>query len=149
VEFRRQDHDFDVHTKIVVSPEDDIELRRTTIENRSRSRRTIDVTSYAEVVLAPPAADQIHPAFSNLFVQAEIIEQRRAILCTRRPRSESEKNPWMFHLMAVHGKKIEQISYETDRTQFIGRGNTVSDPQAMGSPCRSLWNTLGQSGFGA
>ena len=58
VEFRRQDHDFDVHTKIVVSPEDDIELRRTTIENHSRSRRTIDVTSYAEVVLAPPCRGQ-------------------------------------------------------------------------------------------
>jgi len=144
VEFRRQDHDFDVHTKIVVSPEDDIELRRTTIENRSRSRKTIDVTSYAEVVLAPPAADQIHPAFSNLFVQAEIIEQRRAILCTRRPRSQDEKNPWMFHLMAVHGAEIEQISYETDRTQFIGRGNTVSDPEAMGSPA-DLFGTLSGS----
>jgi len=144
VEFRRQDHDFNVHTKIVVSPEDDIELRRTTIENRSRSRKTIDVTSYAEVVLAPPAADKIHPAFSNLFVQAEIIEQRRAILCTRRPRSETEKNPWMFHLMAVHGANIEQISYETDRLQFIGRGNSVSDPQAMGSPS-DLFGTLSGS----
>lgn len=144
VEFRRQDHDFHVHTKIVVSPEDDIELRRTTIENHSRSRKTIDVTSYAEVVLAPPAADKIHPAFGNLFVQAEIIEQRRAILCTRRPRSETEKNPWMFHLMAVHGTDIEQISYETDRLQFIGRGNTVSDPQAMGSPS-DLFGTLSGS----
>ena len=144
VEFRRQDNDFNVHTKIAVSPEDDIELRRTTIENRSRSRRTIDVTSYAEVVLAPPATDKIHPAFSNLFVQAEIIEQRRAILCTRRPRSESEKNPWMFHLMAVYGAKIEQISYETDRMQFIGRGNTVSNPQAMGSPA-DLFGTLSGS----
>ncbi len=144
VEFRRQDHDFHVHTKIVVSPEDDIELRRTIIENRSRSRRTLDVTSYAEVVLAPPAADKIHPAFSNLFVQSEIIEPRRAILCTRRPRSETEKNPWMFHLMAVHGAEIGQISYETDRMQFIGRGNTVSDPQAMGSPS-DLFGTLSGS----
>lgn len=144
VEFRRQDYDFDVHTKIVVSPEDDIELRRTTIENRSRSPRTIDVTSYAEVVLAPPAADTMHPAFSNLFVQTEIIEQRRAILCARRPRSENEKNPWMFHLMAVHGAEIEQISYETDRMQFIGHGNTVSDPQAMGYPS-DLFGTLSGS----
>jgi cellobiose phosphorylase len=144
VEFRRKDHDFDVHTKIVVSPEDDIELRRTTIENRSRSPRTIDVTSYAEVVLALPAADTIHPAFSNLFVQAEIIEQRRAILCTRRPRSENEKNPWMFHLMAIHGTEIEQISYETDRMQFIGHGNSVNDPQAMGYPT-DLFGTLSGS----
>ena len=71
-EFRRRDHDFDTHTEIAVSPEDDIELRRITITNRSRTRRAIEVTSYAEVVLASPAADALHPAFSNLFVQTEI-----------------------------------------------------------------------------
>ena len=130
-EFRRHDHDFETHTEIVVSPEDDIELRRIHITNRSRSRRTIEVTSYAEVVLAPSAAEALHPAFSNLFVQTEIIDPRRAILCTRRPRSLEESEPWMFHLMAVHGADIGEISYETDRLQFIGRGNTVASPQAL------------------
>jgi len=130
-EFRRRDHDIDTHTEIAVSPEDDIELRRITITNRGRTRRTIEVTSYAEVVLAPPAADALHPAFSNLFVQTEIVEHRQAILCTRRPRSRDEHAPWMFHLMAVHGAEIGEVSYETDRLRFIGRGNSVADPQAM------------------
>ena len=130
-EFRCREHDFDTHTEIAVSPEDDIELRRITITNRARIRRTIDITSYAEVVLASPAADALHPAFSNLFVQTEIIHHRQAILCTRRPRSLEEQPPWMFHLMAVHGAEIGEVSYETDRMQFIGRGNTVADPQAM------------------
>ncbi len=130
-EFRRRDHDIDTHTEIAVSPEDDIELRRITITNRGRTRRTIEVTSYAEVVLAPPAADELHPAFSNLFVQTEIVEHRQAILCTRRPRSRDEHAPWMFHLMAVHGAEIGEVSYETDRLRFIGRGNSVADPQAM------------------
>ena len=130
-EFRCRDHDLDTHTEIAVSPEDDIELRRITIINRSGKRRAIDVTSYAEVVLASPAADALHPAFSNLFVQTEILRRQRAILCTRRPRSQGEHAPWMFHLMAVHGANIGEISYETDRLQFIGRGNTVAYPQAM------------------
>lgn len=130
-EFRCSDHDYDIHTEIAVSPEDDIELRRVRITNRARTRRSIDVTSYAEVVLAAPAADAQHPAFSNLFVQTEIIRRQRAILCTRRPRSQGDRVPWMFHLMAVHGAEIGEVSYETDRMQFIGRGNTVSDPQAM------------------
>ena len=130
-EFRCRDHGYDTHTEIAVSPEDDIELRRITITNRARGRREIDVTSYAEVVLAPPAADALHPAFSNLFVQTEIIRRQQAILCTRRPRSQGEQAPWMFHLMAVHGAEIGDVSYETDRMQFIGRGNTVADPQAM------------------
>ncbi len=131
VEFRRRDHDFDTYTEIAVSPEDDVELRRITITNHSRTRRVIDVTSYAEVVLASPAADALHPAFSNLFVQTEILHQQRAILCTRRPRSLDEHSPWMFHLMAVHGAQVEEASYETDRMRFIGRGNTIADPQAM------------------
>ena len=130
-EFRRRDNDFEAHTEIVVSPEDDIELRRLRITNRSRTRRTIDVTSYAEVALASPAADALHPAFSNLFVQTEIVAQRQAILCTRRPRSQDEAPPWMFHLMATHGVDSSDVSYETDRSAFIGRGRTVAAPQAM------------------
>jgi len=133
-EFRCRAHEFDTHTEIAVSPEDDIELRRIRITNRSHARRTIDVTSYAEVVLASPAADALHPAFSNLFVQTEILRPQRAILCTRRPRSQGEHAPWMFHLMAVHGADIGEISYETDRSRFIGRGKTVVDPQAMSGP---------------
>jgi cellobiose phosphorylase len=130
-EFRRRDLEYDTHTEIVVSPEDDIELRRVHITNRARTRRTIEVTSYAEVVLAPPAADALHPAFSNLFVQTEIISERQAILCTRRPRSLAEQPPWMFHLTAVHGAAGGEISYETDRMRFIGRGRTAAAPQAM------------------
>ena len=102
-EFRRRDRGFDTHTEIAVSPEDDIELRRITITNTSRSRKTIEVTSYAEVVLTSAAADALHPAFSNLFVQTEILREQQAIVCTRRPRSREEHPPWLCHLMAVHG----------------------------------------------
>ncbi|ARO87638.1 cyclic beta 1-2 glucan synthetase [Nitrosospira lacus] len=131
VEFRRRDLDFDTHTEITVSPEDDIELRRVRITNRAWTHRTIEVTSYAEVVLSTPAADAQAPAFGNLFVQTEILHERHAILCSRRPRSQSDPVPWMFHLMMVHDIGSEATSYETDRMAFIGRGNNVSHPQAM------------------
>lgn len=130
-EFRRRDFSLETHAEIVVSPEDDIELKRVHITNRFRKKRIIEITSYAEVVLATQAADEAHPAFSNLFVQTEINEQRNAILCTRRPRSVEEKAPWMFHLMKVHNAEILNISYETDRDQFIGRGNNINQPQVM------------------
>jgi cyclic beta-1,2-glucan synthetase len=133
-EFRRRDHDYDTHTEIVVSSEDDIELRRLRITNRAATRREIEVTTYAEVVLAPPAADTLHPAFSNLFVRTEIVRERQAILCTRRPRSATERSPWMFHLMAVRGGEAGEISYETDRARFIGRGCTLVAPHAIDQP---------------
>jgi cellobiose phosphorylase len=132
-EFRGRNYGLDTHTEIAVSPEDDIELRRIHVTNHSRTRRAIDVTSYAEVVLASPAADALHPAFSNLFVQTEILRERQAILCTRRPRSLGEHAPWMCHLMILHGADTGEVSYETDRMRFIGRGHTIADPQAMGS----------------
>jgi cyclic beta-1,2-glucan synthetase len=130
-EFRRRDGDFDTHTEIAISPEDDIELRRVRVTNRSSVRRTVEVTSYAEVVLASPAADALHPAFSKLFVQTEIVGARQAILCSRRPRSRDEQVPWMFHVMAVHDADIGEFSYETDRSRFIGRGRTLAAPRAM------------------
>lgn len=130
-EIRRSDHDIESYCEIVVSPEDDIELRRLKISNHSRVRRVIEITSYAEVVLAPPAADAIQTSFGNLFVQTEVLNARHAILCTRRPRSVSEAMPWMFHRLATNGSDIGMVSYETDRMRFIGRGNTLASPQAM------------------
>ncbi len=82
------------------------------------------------MVLAPPAADALHSAFSNLFVQTEIIARRAAILCTRRPRSRDEHTPISFQLMTVHGNAAAP-SFETDRVRFIGRGGTLAAPRAL------------------
>ncbi|MGQ0698215.1 MAG: glucoamylase family protein, partial [Panacagrimonas sp.] len=130
-EFRRRDGDIESHTEIVVSPEDDIELRRVRLTNHGRARREIELTSYAEVVLAHAGADASHPAFSNLFVQTEWLRGERAILCKRRPRSLDEATPCMFHLMAVRGAPAGSLSFETDRLRFIGRGNTAAAPEAL------------------
>ncbi len=131
IEFRRRDHELETHTDIAVSPEDDIELRRVRIINRSRIRRTIDLTSYAEVVLAPAIADELHRVFSNLFVQTEIIQSRHAIICTRRPRSRLEQPPWMFHLFVLHGADSSRTSFETDRSRFIGRCGSTANPRSL------------------
>lgn len=130
-EFRRTDDQIETYTQISVSPEDDIELRRVTLTNRSETPRTIEVTSYAEVVLAAQAQDEAHPAFSNLFVQTELVRTRQAIYGTRRPRSSEERPPWLTHMMAVRGDTIGEASYETDRMRFIGRGRTLAAPAAL------------------
>ena len=130
-EFRSRVQDIDTYAEIVVSSEDDVELRSISITNRSRRRRRIELTSYAEVVLTTPAADTTHPSFSNLFVQTEIVRKRYAILCTRRPSSKDEKTPWMLHLIAADKIDVDDISYETDRSKFIGRGRTAADPAAL------------------
>ncbi len=130
-EYRRVDHGIEAHTEVSVSPEDDVEIRRVTLTNLSDQTRKIEVTSYAEVVMAPLNADLAHRAFSNLFVQTEILPGHGAILCRRRPREPEEDTPWMFHLLAVPGGVGADTSYETDRARFIGRGRTAADPLAF------------------
>ena len=78
--FRRLDAGLETRTEVVVSPEDDAELRRVSITNHSHRARSLDLTSYAEVVLAPGAADLAHPAFSNLFVETRQVPERDALM---------------------------------------------------------------------
>ena len=133
-EFRLREQGIDAYTEVVVSPEDDIELRRLRLTNRSHARRSIEVTSYTEVVLATAASDAQHPAFSKLFVQTEVLDEPPIVLCTRRPRGLNDPSPWMFHLMAVHGAESEHALHETDRARFIGRGRSLHAPDAMRNP---------------
>ncbi|MDB6127675.1 MAG: Cellobiose phosphorylase, partial [Verrucomicrobia bacterium] len=141
-EFRQQSAGLDIHTQISVSPEDDLELRRVTLSNRGAAPRAIELTSYAEVVLAPAAADMAHPAFSNLFVQTELVQPSSAILATRRARAEGEKPPWLFTLLVGQGGEQGEISCETDRSRFVGRGGTIARPAAM-QVAGALSNTAG------
>lgn len=131
VEFKRIDESFETKTEIVVSPEDDVEIRRIKITNRSAGSKTLEVTSYTEIVIADQSADEAHPAFSNLFVQTEIDENAGAILSTRRPRSKDSRPPWMFHTLSLYGADSENISYETNRSNFVGRGRTIISPEAL------------------
>ena len=142
-EFRARNLDFDTHLEIVVSPEDDIELRRLHVTNRAAFAKTLEITTYAEVVLASPSNDAMHPAFSKLFVQTELLPSLQAILCSRRPRASDEPTPWMCHLLAAHGVDIDEISYETDRMRFIGRGRSLVSPAALDAGCGQLSNTAG------
>jgi len=130
-EFRSRLHEIDTHTEIAVSPENDVEVRRITLTNHSNEARSIEVTSYAEIVLNTAAADLAHPAFSNLFIQTQIVPQQNAILCSRRPRASHEKLPWIGHLLLVHGNEVGTVSFETDRAQFIGRGGNLVSPAAL------------------
>jgi cyclic beta-1,2-glucan synthetase len=133
----------EAHTAISVSPEDDVELRRITLRNRTGETRMIELTSYAEVVLAPLAADAAHPAFSNLFVQTEFARESSAILCTRRARTAEEHPPWLLHLMVVPGgETVGELSCETDRARFIGRGRSTARPAALHTVA-PLSNTAG------
>ena len=142
VEIVRRDGTITTTLQVAVSPENDAEARRITITNVGRRACEIEVTSYAEVVLAPDAADAAHPAFSNLFVQTEFVADIGAVLATRRRRSPDEPSIWAAHLAVVEGEVIGRAQFETDRARFLGRGRGIRTPISVidGQP---LSNTSG------
>ena len=141
-EFWRRDAGILTHTEIIVSPEDNAEVRRVSVTNQSSRTREIELTSYMEVVLAPPAADAAHPAFSNLFIETEFIAAENALLARRRPRSETDEPLWGVHTVVTEGESVGAVQYETDRSRFLGRGHTPSAPVAVMED-RPLSNTTG------
>ena len=142
-EFKRFDSDFDTLTEIVVSPEDDVEIRRVKITNKSSSTKRLHLTSFAEIALAAPADDDSHQAFSKLFVQSRLIPKRQAIVFNRRPRRPEDKTPFAFHLLAVRGTQGGKVTYETDRLAFTGRGRDASCPEAVFGTGEELGNGSG------
>jgi cyclic beta-1,2-glucan synthetase len=141
-EFARRDGSIATDLTIVVSGEHDAEIRRVSLTNLGSRGREIELTSYAEIVLAPPAADAAHPAFQNLFVRTEFAPDIGALLATRRPRSKDERPIWAAHVAAVEGESGGVIQYETDRARFLGRGRSVRSPVSV-IDGRPLSNTVG------
>ncbi|MEX2547052.1 MAG: glucoamylase family protein, partial [Chloroflexota bacterium] len=141
-EFSRRDGSIVTGLTIVVSAEHDAEIRRVSLTNLGSHAREIELTSYAEIALAPQAADAAHPAFQNLFVQTEFAADIGALLATRRPRSKDEQPIWAAHVAAVEEETGGVIQYETDRARFLGRGRSVRSPVSVidGHP---LSNTVG------
>jgi cyclic beta-1,2-glucan synthetase len=141
-EFRRTDAGIVTSTEIIVSPEDNTELRRVRVTNNTNRTRDIELTSYMEVVLAPGAADLAHSAFSNLFVQTEFVSNESGLLATRRRRSETEEEVWGLHVVIAEGETVGAVQYETDRARFLGRGHAAANPIAI-TEGRPLSNTVG------
>lgn len=126
-EFSRHDGSLSSVLEVLVSGEDDGEVRRITLVNNGRRSQEIELTSYAELVLAPAAADDAHPAFSKLFVQTEYVAEYAALVATRRLRSGTETPVWAAHFAVVEGALTAPVEYESDRARFLGRGRTLRD----------------------
>ncbi len=131
VTLHRADGDIDTRTEIVVVPADSAEVRIVTVTNNGDATRDIELTSYGEIVMAPPAGDRLHPAFSNLFVETEWHDWCTAITAKRRPRSAEERELWCVHVVDAGKERVGKTSYETSRARFLGRGRTTRDPAAL------------------
>lgn len=140
--FTRHDGTLQTRLEVLISAEDDAEVRRLSISNTGPATRRCDVTSYAELVLARPESDLAHPAFSKLFVETEYLPGAGAILATRRRRAPDEPGIWAGHLAVEEAGLAGPPEFETDRARFLGRGHTIHNAVAMAGE-HPLSNTVG------
>ncbi len=134
----RVDGEISTELRVIVSVEDDVELRQLSITNHGRNILEIEVTSYCEVVLAPFDADRAHPAFSNLFMQTEFAPEISGLIASRRPRSEKEALVFLAQTLTTTAKQISEMEYETDRSRFLGRNKSTRYPEAIKNKFLSL-----------
>ena len=94
-------------------------------------------------MLAPPAADAAHPAFSNLSVSTECVAELDTLLATRRPTlARARPTVWLAHVVGVEGETVGALQWETDARAFLGRGRGIRTPEAV-IDGRPLSNTVG------
>ncbi len=131
VTFHRADDAIETRTDVAVVPDEAAEVRRVTVTNNGSRVREVELTSYGEIVLAPPDVDRDHPAFGNLFVETEWHEWCTAITARRRPRSPADPALWCVHVVDAGKDRVGSVSFETDRARFQGRGRTLREPVAL------------------
>ena len=129
-EFERRGVNIETRLEICISPEDDAEVRRVSLFNHSNRAREVELTTFAELSLAPHAADRAHPAFNKLFIQTASLPEREALLAWRRPRKSGDKVVWAAHLMTSNKPSLK-VEFETDRAKFLGRGRGNDNPVAL------------------
>lgn len=141
-EIVRRDGSLTTMLEVLVSAEDDAEVRRVTIVNSGVRSRDIEITSYAELAWGPQAADIAHLAVAKLVVETEYLVDLGAIVATRRKRAPSEPDIWAAHLGVANGEVVGKPEFETDRARFLGRGHGGGAPLAM-RDARPLTNSVG------
>jgi N,N'-diacetylchitobiose phosphorylase len=142
VELRAEHLGIVVQMDVCVASGDDAVLRRIAVRNAGANVRHIELTTYLELVLNTPAADAGHPAFSKLFVQTGFRATSGALVAWRRLRSPGDNPMWVAHLFHTEGGSEPELSYETDRGRFIGRGRSTASPCAL-DPKSTLSGTVG------
>lgn len=138
--FNSKYKDVETSMEVVVAPEDDLDIRKVTLKNVGEIDKTLEITSYMEVVLTTFDADTAHPGFSNLFIETEYDKEHKVLIGKRKPRTKNDKVSYIFHKLI--GSDLFDVSYETARLNFIGRNKDLDCPSVFESN-KSLSNTLG------
>ena len=100
----RKDGDIKTIMEISVSPEWNAEIRRITLSNSSKESKVLEITTFTELALANPIADEAHTAFSKLFIRTYFDQDSGCLVAGRRPREKGDQTLWAAHTLHLEGK---------------------------------------------
>ncbi len=143
IEYRRQDGTIATRMDVTVSPTNNLEIRRVTLANRGERPVTLETTSYLEIVADQYLAEAAHPAFNKLFIETEFIREDNELLAWRRQRAADDPTHYVVHQVYADTPMARPVEFETDRRVFIGRGRTLSQPEAL----ETRFPMSGRAGF--
>ncbi len=129
-EFKRRDGDISTHMIVSLDADHNFEIRKVTLTNHGNEEKQLEVTSYLEVVDDTYQAELSHPAFNKLFLESEYLEEQEIFLAKRRGKKE-EDNSYLMHMVRTGTKLCKKVEYENDRKRFIGRNNTLENPDSV------------------
>lgn len=129
-EFKRKDGEIKSHMIVSLNADCNYEVRKVTLINLGNEEKQLEVTSYMEVVDDTHMAEISHPAFNKLFLESEYIKEQNIFLSKRRQKNE-DNNPYVMHMVKTDEKRCKKIEFENDRKRFIGRNNTLENPDCV------------------
>ena len=94
-----------------------------------------------EVILSENMDDVSHRAFNNMFVSSEWDSKSNSLIMMRKGKGDSLVNNYMVSRLIVLDP-MDKYSYETERSNFIGRGQMLNNPISIS---KKLSNYVGDN----
>ncbi|MDO5557212.1 MAG: glucoamylase family protein [Clostridia bacterium] len=122
-EFYRIDGNIQTTKEIGISSTGNVELRRITLKNTGNQEEILEISSFLEPILSRQEQDNSHPAFNNLFLSYDFVEELNTMIIKRKAKSKHDKEIFLGVSLYTEKNCIGELEYEIDKERFNGRDN--------------------------
>ena len=133
IKYTRSDGSIITKTEVTVCKNHNAEIRKITFKNNGSEVRHLELTSYTEPILSENMDDVSHRVFNNMFISTEFEKKTNSLIARRKSRGDANINSYMVHRLYVPNP-MGEYSYETERTSFMGRNCSATNPVGIFKP---------------
>ncbi len=130
IKYFRVDGTISTKTEITVTKNHNAEIRKVTFKNNGSEFRKFELTTYTEPILSENMDDVSHRVFNSMFISTKFDTKTNSLIARRKSRGDANINSYMIHRLYIPGVS-DGFSYETERTNFIGRNKSANNPNAL------------------